>query len=385
MHQPYKICQHCVMDTSDPDIRFDAAGICHHCEAYDARVAAAIPVEAEAAGRLQELVDTIRREGASKEYDCVIGVSGGVDSTYVALRVKQLGLRPLAVHLDNGWDTELAVKNIENLCRRLDIDLHTEVLDWDEFRDLQLAFLRASTPDSEIPSDHAIVSTMRLTAQRIGVRYIISGFNARTESHLPAAWSQGHYDWKYIKSVHERFGRVPLRTFPRTGFLAFHRSYFSHRRIDLLNYDNYVKSDAMKLLERELDWKYYGGKHYESIYTRFYQGYILPRKFGYDKRRTHLSSLICSGEISREQALQELAQETYPVDLQLTDREYVIKKLGITAEEFERIMQLPKRSYWDFPSYGKLYRHPIYRGARALYRALRPGGGSAGAPLPEPA
>lgn len=380
MEREYQICVNCVMDISDPDIQFDADGVCHHCRRYDEVVRNLVHSGDEGRRRLSQVVQLIKREGAGKEYDCIIGVSGGVDSTYVAYKVKELGLRPLAVHLDNGWDSELAVKNIETALRTLDIDLDTYVLDWEEFRDLQLAFLKASTPDSEVPTDHAIVSVMRMTAERLGVRYVISGFNARTESHLPPAWSQGHYDWKYIRSIHDRFGTVPLKGFPRTGLLAFHRSYFAQVRLDILNYLDYVKTDAMKVLESELGWRYYGGKHYESIYTRFYQGYLLPKKFGYDKRRTHLSSLICSGEITREEALRELETETYPVNLQQEDREYVLKKLGLSDAQFEGLMRLPRKSYWDYPSYGKLYRSAMYQGLLTGYRAVKARGRAGSAP-----
>lgn len=375
-----RTCARCVMDTSDPDIQFDANEVCNHCHAYDAAVASRVFTGQEATRLLEELVDRIRKQGAGKPYDCVIGVSGGVDSTFVAYKVKQLGLRPLAVHLDNGWDSELAVKNIENTLKRLNIDLHTRVLDWEEFKDLQLAFLRASTPDSEIPTDHAIVSELYKTAARIGVRYIVAGVNVRTESHLPVAWSTGHLDWRYIRGLHRRFGTRPLRGFPHLTLFDFYRYRFSYHWIDILNYLDYNKSEAKRILERELGWRDYGGKHYESIYTRFYQGYILPRKFGYDKRRVHLSSLICSGEITREAALEALKEEPYPVDLQQSDLEYVAKKFGLTREEFDEIMRLPRKSFWDYPSYARWRKTGPYRFARAVYRTLRRRNGPAADP-----
>jgi N-acetyl sugar amidotransferase len=297
-------------------------------------------------------------------------VSGGVDSTYVAWLAKQLGLRPLAVHLDNGWDSELAVSNIHEALKRLQIDLHTHVIDWEEFKDLQLAFLRASTPDSEIPSDHAIFALMHETADREGVNYIISGLNRRTESHLPPAWSQGHWDWRYIHSIHRRFGRRPLKTFPRMPFLRLRRWRRQHTWIDILNYVDYVKADAVALLEQQLGWRNYGGKHFESIYTRFYQGYILPRKFGFDKRKMHLSSLICAGEITRDEALRQLEAEPYPIALQLEDRAYVIEKFGLTAAEFEELMQRPPRAFTDYPSYARYSHGRGYRLLRSLYRRL---------------
>jgi N-acetyl sugar amidotransferase len=359
------------MDTSDPDIVFDDRGECLHCKAYDEAVRTRVCTGEAGRRELLRLVENIRQAGRGKDYDCVIGVSGGVDSTYVAYKVKELGLRPLAVHLDNGWDSELAVKNIEQTLNRLKIDLHTHVIDWEEFRDLQLAFLKASTPDSEIPTDHAIVALMRQMTAKLGLTYVIFGCNVRSESHLPSAWSQGHWDWRYIKSVHRRFGTVPLHTFPHTGLITHYRYRTSQQWIDVLNYVDYVKEQAKVLLIRELGWRDYGGKHFESIYTRFYQGYILPKKFGYDKRRTHLSSLICSGEMTRLQALEVLENEPYPADQQLADREYVIKKLGITSEAFDEIMRLPAKSYWDYPSYGRWLRSPLYQWGRRFYRFLK--------------
>jgi len=356
------------MDTTDPDIRFDAQGICNHCHAYDDAVRRKVHAGADGAERLRALVDRVKAQGAGKEYDCIIGVSGGVDSTFAAYEAKRLGLRPLAVHLDNGWDSELAVKNIENTLKKLGIELYTHVIDWNEFKDLQLSFLRASTPDSEIPSDHAIVAIMFQIARRYGVRAIVSGYNVRTESHLPRAWSQGHLDWKYIKQVHRRFGTAKLRTFPRQGLWSSVYDRLRVEVVDILNYVDYSKSQAMTLLEQELGWRYYGGKHYESIYTRFYQGWMLPRKFGYDKRRSHQSSLICSGLVTRDAAFAELATNPYPEDMQRADREYVIKKLGITAAEFDRIIAEPPKRFEDYPSYSN---GVLYRFLSSTYRAMR--------------
>lgn len=361
------------MDTTDPDIQFDVRGICNHCLSYDRIIKEAVFTGEDGRRKLDAIVTDIKKNGANQKYDCVIGVSGGVDSTFVAYKVKELGLRPLAVHLDNGWDSELAVKNIENTLTKLDIELYTYVIDWTEFKDIQLSFLKASTPDAEIPSDHAIVASIYQAAEKLGVKYTIWGENHRTETHLPLAWSRGHRDWKYIQSVHKQFGRVPFKTFPHLSLRNLTRGYGRTHRLDILNYLDYVKNDAMQVLQKELDWKYYGGKHYESIYTRFYQGYILPRKFGFDKRKSHLSSLICSGEITRDKALQELENETYPADLQEQDRQYVIKKFGLTEDEFEAIMNLPKKTFWDYPSYFKLMQGRVYQGTRNFYRALKYG------------
>lgn len=355
----YRMCTRCVMDTSDPEIVFDENGVCNHCHTYDRMVREYVVDGEEGLRRLEQIAEKIRRDGRGKKYDCVIGVSGGVDSTYVASRVVQLGLRPLAVHLDNGWDSELAVKNIEETLKHLGIDLYTEVLDWEEFKDLQVSFLKASTPDSEIPTDHAITAILSSMAEKIGVKYIIVGHNVRTETHLPRAWSQGHFDWKYIRGLHKRFGAHPLKTFPHFNFFTFYRRMLTQKRVEILNYIGYNKKEALRVLQEELGWRYYGGKHYESIYTRFYQGYILPEKFGFDKRRSHLSSLVCSGEMTRAQALEELIVPTYAPSMQEEDREYVVKKLGLTDSEFNTIMAAPKKSYWDYPSYGIFMKHPF--------------------------
>jgi N-acetyl sugar amidotransferase len=362
------ICTRCVMDGTDPDIWFDEIGVCNHCHRYDQLVTERVFTGEDGRRRLKGLVEEIKVGAASRRYDCVIGMSGGVDSTYVALVVKRLGLRPLAVHLDNGWDSELAVDNINSALTRLGIDLHTHVIDWDEFRDLQVAFLRASTPDSEVPTDHAIVAALYHTAARQGVRYIITGHNFRTESHHPSAWTQGHWDWRYIKGVHRQFGSVPLRTFPHISLWSYWRRLRTHRWLEILNYLDYVKRDAMEALRKELGWRDYGSKHHESIYTRFYMGYLLPRKFGFDKRKCHFSSLICSGEMTRAEALEELKQEPYAREQQEADKAYVLKKLGLTRDEFARIMALPKMSYADYPSNATLYRSVLFNRLRVVLR-----------------
>lgn len=371
MERLYQMCSRCVMDTTDPDILFDDSGVCNHCKTYDQRLSTEILPAGEREKQLEQIVSEIKRSGKGKPYDCLIGVSGGVDSTFVAFKVKQLGLRPLAVHLDNGWNSELAVKNIENVLKKMDIELYTHVIEWREFKDLQLSFLKASTPDSEIPSDHAILALMHQMADSLKIKYVLPGFNLRTESHLPRAWSQGHEDWLYVKSLQKRFGAVELRTFPHMTLYQRSKYLLTQDWVHILNYFDYVKKDALKILEQEVGWKYYGGKHYESIYTRFYQGYILPKKFGFDKRKTHFSSLICSGEMTKDEALNELKNETYPIALQLEDKEYVIKKLELTEGEFDEIMNLPRKTYWDYPSYGKMLNNPFWKGLRSVYRSIR--------------
>jgi len=354
------------MDTSDPEISFDTHGVCNHCRSYALLAGRGLHGDPS---KLEGLVREIKQAGAGKDYDCVIGVSGGVDSTYVAYEVKRLGLRPLAVHLDNGWDSELAIHNIQQALSTLGIDLVTRVLEWDEFRQLQIAFLRASVPDAEIPTDHAIMATLYEEASRRGIRYVLSGDNFATEAILPRRWTYGVHDWRYIKQIHRRFAGTSLSGFPHVSRLRL--DYFSRVRrirvVGLLDYLPYVKSDAMELLQRELGWRPYGGKHYESIYTRFFQGHILPTKFGIDKRKAHLSTLICAGQLTREEALRSLEENEYLADQAAEDRVYVVKKLGLTEAEFDEIMRAPSRTYEDYPSHQN---QPVYRMLRRIKRRI---------------
>jgi len=344
-------CTRCIMDSAcDPAITFDARGVCSHCRRYDELRSSRVVTGEGGRRALEAIVEQIKLAGRGREYDCIIGVSGGVDSTYVAYLVREMGLRALAVHFDNGWDSELAVKNIEHVLKKLRIDLFTYVVDWPEFRDLQLAFLKASTPDGEVPTDHAISAMLWREASRRGIRYIISGMNFTTESISVPDWAYGHSDWRYIKDVHRRYGSMPLRTYPRFGwpFLFYVNVVKCVRIVSALNYVDYHKEEAMQLLQEKLGWKYYGGKHHESIYTRFYQGYVLPRKFGIDKRYGHLSDLINAGQLTREEALREIQTPPYAEDLQREDLAYVTKKLGLTAGQFDEIMRAPRRSFRDF-------------------------------------
>jgi N-acetyl sugar amidotransferase len=340
------------MDTTDPDIMFDEQGVCQHCHRYDVELPKRVFHGEEGKNRLQKLVDTITSTGRNKEYDCIIGVSGGVDSTYVAYLTKQLGLRPLAVHFDNGWNSELAVSNIEKTLDKLGIDLDTYVMDWPSFKNLQMSFLKASTPDGEIPTDHAINALLFQEASKRGIKYIISGMNFATESMSVPAWSYGHSDWKYIRSVHKQFGTSDLKKYPHFTFLDLFRWNVLQRIqvVSVLNYVDYNKEQAMRMLQEELGWIYYGGKHYESVYTRFYQGYVLPKKFNIDKRKGHLSDLIRSGQISRDEALQKMDEPGYDDTLLRQDKIFVIKKFGITEAEFEALLTAPPNTFRDYPN-----------------------------------
>ena len=370
MTVPYQICTRCIMDTTDPDIVFDANGWCNHCIGWFKRSAFyALPLD-ERTRRLGIVVDEIKRRGHGKDYDCIIGVSGGVDSSYVAIKCKELGLRPLAVHVDNGWNSEKAVGNIKRILDPLHIDLHTVVLNWKEFRELQLAFLRASTPDSEIPSDHAIVAAFYGATSEHHVRYYLSGINFRTEGIHVREWSQGHVDRRYIQSIYRQFTNKRLKHFPLIPVTTLVRSIVMHRpkAVYLLDYLDYDKRATKQLLTETYGWEDYGGKHYESVYTRFYQGWILPHKFGYDKRRMHLSTLVCSGQMSRNEALEEIATPPYPPEWVEPDKAFVAKKLGISREEFDAIMAAPKRRYRDYPN---LQNHWAFGRGLDLFRILK--------------
>lgn len=357
-----RTCSLSVMDTlADPDITFNEAGVCNYYFDYVEKTRNRLHGDDPA--KLNSLVERMKKDGRGKEYDCVIGVSGGVDSTYLAYRVKELGLRPLAIHFDNGWNSELAVKNIENILKKLNIDLFTHVIDWEEFKSLQIAFLKASTPDGEIPTDHAITALLFRIASAKKIKYILSGANLATEAVLPRTWAYGHIDWKYIRNTNDRFGSRKLSQYPYMTVLRY-LFYTLVRRIKVvsfLNYMHYNKTEAMDTLKKELDWKYYGGKHYESIYTRFFQGYILPVKFGIDKRKAHLSSLIFSNQLSRQEALDELAQPIYPEGLREEDKNYVLKKLEMTEEDFNKILHQPPKTFRDYPNQSMLFE--IFRAA----------------------
>lgn len=344
------ICTRCIMDTTDPDISFDAAGVCNHCHRYEEVSNQRLIPPEQRRDRLAQLVAEVKRAGQGKPYDCVIGVSGGVDSTYVAWVVKDLGLRPLAVHLDNGWDSELAVANIEKTLNKLEIDLYTHVIDWEEFRDLQISFLKASTPDGEVPTDHAIFALLYEIAAKQGLKHIITGTNVISEAILPEKWGYGYFDWSYVKDVHRRFGNERLSTFPHFSLLNLFYYVFVRRirMVSVLNFIDYNKQQAMEVLQNQLGWVYYGGKHYESIYTRFYQAYVLPRKFGIDKRKAHYSNLILSGQMTRSEALDAMKAPVYPDDLLEQDRQYAIKKLNLDAPSFEKIMALPRKTFLDY-------------------------------------
>lgn len=355
-------CTNCVLDsTDDAAISFDEKGVCQYCREYWNSEDLFVHTGAEGRQRLAKLVDQIKKVGQGNKYDCLLGLSGGVDSSFLALKVSELGLRPLAVHFDNGWNSELAVKNIENIVKKLSLDLHTLVVDWEEFRNLQLAFLKASVVDIEMVSDHAIIATLYKLAIQHNIKFIMSGTNYATEAILPRHWIHPKADYIHIQALQKQWVGTPLRTYPlldvRTRVLAELKRIQS---VSILNLMDYNKELAKEELSRKLGWRDYGGKHYESVFTRFYQGYILPRKFKIDKRKAHLSTLICSGQLTRDQALGELAKPMYEESLYRADYDFVLKKLGLASDEFEKIMKQPVKAHNDYPVEKEIYeRFPV--------------------------
>ena len=347
----YRQCTVTVMDNiADPDIYFDEEGICNYYHEYKEAEKKQLFTGEAGQHKLEILVAEIKKKGKGKAYDCLIGLSGGVDSSYVAWLVKQYGLRPLAVHLDNGWNAELAVKNIENIISRLGIDLYTLVVDWEEFKDIQLSYLRASVVDIEVVSDHAIFSTMYKLAKEKNIGYIISGTNMVTEHIMPPSWLYRKMDGANLKDIHNKYGKRPLKTYPSFNFRkhVYYSAVLKLNPVSILNYLPYNKDAVKALLQKELDWRDYGGKHYESVFTKFYQAYILPVKFHIDKRKAHLSTLICSGQLTRQEAIAALEKPLLSAAEIESDKEYVLKKLGLTETDFAQMMNMPPRMHTSF-------------------------------------
>lgn len=367
-------CQQCLLGIADdPKIDFNHKGVCSYCLHYEELELKNVKHGKEGELLLEQTIEKIKRSGINKPYDCIIGISGGVDSTYLALKAKEYGLRPLAVHFDNGWNSELAVSNIENVINKLGLDLHTFVVDWEEFRDLQLSFLKASVIDIELITDHAIITKLYQLALKYKIKYVLSGSNVVTEAVLPGAWIHDKRDHIHIKAIHKIFGNKKLKTFPLfSSMLKWRIEWSGIRSVSLLDLMVYNKKLVKEQIEKELNWRDYGGKHYESVFTRFYQGYILPVKFGVDKRRAHLSNLICSGQITRHEALEELKKPIYPPDLFKQDFQFILKKLGLSEDEFKKIIELPVKKHSDYPTEGNIYdRLPVLRVLRPFWLILK--------------
>jgi N-acetyl sugar amidotransferase len=342
------LCNNCVLSTEDDSsLTLDDCGICNYCNEYKLEHSNKIPQS------IEKIIAKIQQDGKNNTHNCIIGVSGGVDSTYLTYKAHQYGLKPLLIHYDNGWNSSEAVQNINKLVEKFNFDLFTYVNDWQEFKDIQLAFMKASVIDIELVTDHALVAILLKEARRRKIKHLLTGHNSASEAILPKSWYHWKNDSLNIRAIHKKFGSLPMKTYP---YLSFWENYIIEKRklvnnVHLLNVIDYNKEDAKKLMISEIGWKDYGGKHFESIFTRFYQGYILPVKFGVDKRKAHLSTLINSGQISREDALEELKNPPYKKEILDEDKQYVLKKLNISEKEFQDIMNLPVKKHTDYPSF----------------------------------
>lgn len=348
----YRICNRCIMDTTDPEIHFDEQGNCNHCTEFLETRSRYSYQGKESDQALATLLQEIKRKGKGRSYDCIVGLSGGVDSSYTAWKAKELGLRVLAVHLDNGWNSIEANQNIKNIASKLAIDYETAVLDWEEFKQIQRAFLNASVPEADTPTDIAILAVLHKTAAKYGVKYILSGGNFATEGILPKLWHYNAKDLRYFKHICRQFGPVALRTFPTFGLIkeAYYKLFRGIKMVYFLNYIPFEKVKSVELLSAELDWKDYGGKHYESKFTGFIQSYYLQNKFNIDYRRATLSSQICAGSIKREDALETIKQIPYSEANIINEKIYIAKKLGFSMIEFDEILNKSGKWYYTYPN-----------------------------------
>ncbi len=346
-----KICKRCVMDTTDPLITFDEKGICNHCNNFDEVTSKIWFPNDVGRKKIQKIYGKIKNDNLKNNYDCILGLSGGLDSSYLALKLHEAGMRPLLVHVDGGWNSELAVKNIENIINYCGWDLHTIVIDWEEMRDLQLAYFISNVANQDVPQDHAFSASLFHFALKHNIKYIMSGSNIATESILPDAWIGNNKDSINLRSIHKKFGKIKLKKYKTIGFYQYYLYYPFVKKIKTvspLNFMEYNKTKALSELESKVGYRGYSRKHSESVFTKFYQNHWLPVKFGYDKRKAHFSSLILSNQMTREEALKELETPLYNDKDLKEDKEYIAKKLGISDVEFEQICKLPPHNYSDF-------------------------------------
>jgi N-acetyl sugar amidotransferase len=364
------VCKRCIMDTTASDIIFDQDGNCNYCSAFIDKQSKHISADdAQRQQRLNSLVAMVKQSGNRKRYDCIVGLSGGVDSSWALVQAVKLGLRPLAVHMDSGWNSELAQNNIANIVRSLGVDLYTHVIDWAEIRGLMNAFFDADVIDVEVLYDNAMLAVNYQQAAKHGLKYILAGTNIATEGvDIPKTWNWYKSDKRNINGISKRFGGPKLKTFPAISTLSTAKYVILNRIhwISWLDYLDYKKFEAIEVLKRDFNYKPYPHKHYESVFTRFYQGYILPYKFGVDKRKPHLSSLVMTGEMTREEALLQSEGIAYPSEKDMeADRLYFIKKMGWTEEKFKDYMSRPEKPHTDYPSEVFLYQRLL-----DLYRRL---------------
>lgn len=353
--RPYRVCTNCVMDTTDSAITFDERGVCDHCNGFYSNIQPNWDTGEVGWKQIQSVVQKIKAEGEGKDFDCIMGMSGGVDSSYLTYVAKEkFGLRPLVFHVDAGWNSQEAVNNIEKLVDGLGLDLYTEVIDWEEMRDLQLAFFKASVPHIDTPQDHAFFATMYNFAFKHKIKYILTGANYSTECvKNPLEWHYHASDLRQLKDIHNRFGTRPLRSFPLTNILR-HKLYYRYlkgiRAVKPLDYVPYIKEDAIKLLQERFGWQTYPQKHFESRFTKFYESYWQPVKFGIDKRKVQFSSLILTGQMTREEALRNLSKPAYDEETIAQDFEYIATKLQISVEDLRGYLEAPNKSFHDYKS-----------------------------------
>lgn len=359
MENNYQICTSCAMDTSDRNIIFDEQGICDYCNNFYDVIKPSWHPDESSFLELQNIAKRIKKDGINKDYDCLIGLSGGVDSSYVTYLAKEiLGLRPLLYHVDAGWNSQQAVNNIEKLVDGLGLDLFTEVIDWPAMRDLQLSFFKSGVPHLDTPQDHAFFAGLYNFAAKKGISYILTGANYSTECvREPLEWHYHASDLTQLKDIHKKHGTISISAFPTAGifkFKIFYRFFKNVQVIKPLNYVSYIKEDAINELVSKFGWQRYAHKHYESRFTRFYESYWLPTRFGFDKRRAHFSSLILTGQMTRDEALTKLSTPAYDPETIEHDFEYVANKLGISVAELKSYHSLPKKSYLDYKNDMKL-------------------------------
>jgi len=361
-----QVCSRCIYDESIPSISFDSEGVCNYCRTHE-QLDIEYPTGTRGEGKLNDLAERIRREGRGKEFDCVVGVSGGCDSSYLLWLAKEkLGLRPLAVHFDNTWDSKIAVENLHRMLKALDIPLYTYVMDNDEFNDLARAFLKASVPETDAISDIGLVTTWYKAAEKYKVKYILMAHSFRTEGMPPIGWV--YFDAKYIDTIHKHFGAVRMKHFPNLWLSSWIKWMLKGiKQYRPLWYVDYVKSDVMSFLKAEFGWQWYGQHHAENIYTAFCNYYLLPKKFGMDLRFVELSALVRSGQMSREDALRKVSTPA-PLDDEIVAE--AKKRLGLTDEELQRILELPRKTHQDYTTYHRTFRYlrPIFW---LLYKADR--------------
>ena len=347
-------CNKCILDSRDnPNIEFDNNGVCNHCTSYYKNLKKYYYGDDSELKKFKDIIAKIKSNGKNSKYDVLIGLSGGVDSSYVAYICSKYKLRALAVHLDNGWNSELSVVNIKNILKYTGFDLHTHVINWEEFKSLQRSYFKANVVDIEALTDHAIFAVLQKVATKEKIKYILSGSSITTEGRLPESWVHHKGDHLNIKAINKKYGKIKIDTFPIENFFLkpIKKFLFNIQMIDILDYLPYDKNEAKHKIIEHFKWRDYGGKHYESVFTRFYQAYILPKKFGIDKRKSHYSTLICAGQLNREEAVELIKNPTYKSKiLEKTDLEFFLKKLGFTHDEFQRYIDSPRTEHTEYRS-----------------------------------